>query len=108
MKKLRQGDSSLEVRMNRLQTKVNGSKMPKFSHLNPKKGELNWAPSHLPGETSASNKVHKDILKEEVMKQVSHQDASKISSLMNVTYSFRRELINSKATVQEIHWSHSL
>lgn len=102
IKKIRQGDSSLEVQLHRLNSKVVGQKVPKKIDINPKKGELNWAPDHVNGETSESVNIHKKILREESLKSEKFQEKDKIASLMALTYSFRREMINNKIKVSDL------
>ena len=99
MKRLRQGDSCLEVRLNREKSKVAGSKFVRNPNINPKKGELNWAPEHVVGETAARCSAHQKLMSEEVSK--ASPDMKKILSLMSLTYSFRRQMINDKAPVME-------
>ncbi|KAG8172363.1 hypothetical protein JTE90_003839 [Oedothorax gibbosus] len=87
LKKLRQVDTSLEVIMNRVNSNVPGSKVPRNININPKKGELNWAPDHVPGETSYSVELHKQELRVEASKSEHQQDKRKIAALMSLTYS---------------------
>ncbi|KAG8179139.1 hypothetical protein JTE90_015329 [Oedothorax gibbosus] len=102
IKRIRQGDSSLEVRLNRNVGRVEGKKVPKFENINPKRGELNWAPPHLAGETFQSQEIHRRIMSDECQKEHSSQDRNKISTLMLITYSFRRERINAKIPISDI------
>ncbi|KAG8177472.1 hypothetical protein JTE90_008656 [Oedothorax gibbosus] len=99
MKRLRQGDSFLEVRLNREKSKVAGSKFVRNPNINPKKMELNWAPEHVIGETAASCSAHQKLMSEELSK--ASPDMKMISSLMSLTYSFR-QMINDKAPVEVI------
>lgn len=102
MKKLRQSDESLEVKLNRIHSRVAFQKTPKKIYINPRKGELNWAPDHIPGETAESLNLHKKFLHEESLKSQNFQDKEKVASLMSLTYSFRREKINNKISVRDL------
>lgn len=102
LKKIRQTDTSLEVKLNRAYAKDVRCKVPKHLNINPKKGELNWSPDHIPGETTETVKLHKNLLKNEANKSEASQDKSKISSLMSLTYSFRREQINNKILIADL------
>lgn len=90
------------MEINRLNSKVAGSKVPRYININPRKGELNWDPPHIPGETNASAAIHNRVMRDEAAKLESQQDKMKIAALMKVTYSFHRELINKKVLVREI------
>lgn len=100
LKKMRQGDTSMEVSICSTKTKVPGRKTPKHISINPKRGELNWAPDHIPGETLDSVRVYKNTMEEEMSK--AHPNQKLIYSLMVVTYSFRRADINNKMLVKDI------
>ena len=102
LKKMRQADTTLEVKLNKLKSKVSGCRFPRNPHINPKKGELNWAPDHIAGETEESIKLHKKFLLDESMKSEKRQEKNKIATLMALTYSFRRELINNKIRLHEL------
>lgn len=99
LKKMRQSDNSLEVKLNREKRKLNSSMMPKKIKLNPKKGEVNWSPDHIEGETESSQKIHKQIMQEESQKALASQDKSKLRYLMALTYSYRRSTINNKVPI---------
>lgn len=100
LKKMRQNDTSLETQLNRSKRKVTGSTLPKKLKLNPERGEVNWAPDHIEGEDETTQKMHKEIMVEESKKSLSFQDKMKIKSLMALTYSFRRNLINENVTIR--------
>lgn len=100
LKKMRQNDTSLETELNRSKRKSIDSTMPKKIKLNPERGEVNWAPDHIQGEDEATQKMHKQIMLEESKISLSHQDKIKLKSLMALTYSFRRNLINKNATIK--------
>ena len=65
---MRLADTTLEVKLNKLKSKVSGCRFPRNSYINSKKGELNWAPDIIAGETEENVKLHKKFLLEESMK----------------------------------------
>lgn len=67
-----------------------------------RKGALNWAPDHFPCENETTQALHNQILMEEHSKDEGCQDKNKIKNLMALTYSFRRQVINNKTSVEEI------
>lgn len=102
LKKIRQSDPSLEVQLNRQKRKSETSRTPKNIKLNPERGELNWSPDHFPGENDNSQKIHMQLLNEESKKSASFQNQNTIKSLMNLTYSFRRNKINNKISIKQL------
>ena len=48
---MRQADTTLEKKINKLKSKVSGCRFLRNSYINSKKGELNWAPGIIAGET---------------------------------------------------------
>ena len=64
---------------------------------------MNRAPDHIAGETEESVKLHKKFLLDESMKLEKRQEKkNKIATLMALTYSFCRELINNKIPLHEL------
>ena len=57
IKKMRQGDTSLEVSTRR-ELYQTGTKIPKCLPNTQKPGQLNWAPDCFPGETESSQALH--------------------------------------------------
>lgn len=102
LKRLRQEDSSVEVKLNREKRKSEKYNVPKKINLNPEKGEINWAPDHMSGETEKSQELHRQLLKEESLKNETLQNKTLIKSLMNITYSFRRDEINRKIPISRL------
>ena len=102
LKKMRQSDNSLEVKLNREKRKLNNSLIPKKMKLNPEKGEVNWSPDHIEGETESSQNIHKQIMQEESKKEYASQDKLKLRALMSLTYSYRRNVINNKSPVSTL------
>lgn len=100
LKKMRQNDTSLDTELNRLKRKSTSSTMRKKIKLNLERGEVNWAPDHIQGEDESSQRMHKQIMLEESKKSLSFQDKMKVKSLMALTYSFRRDIINKNATIR--------
>ena len=65
---MRLADTTLEVKLKKLKSKVSGCRFPRNSYINSKKGEINWAPDIIAGETEENVKLHKKLLLDESMK----------------------------------------
>lgn len=100
LKRLRQSDGSLEVSM--VKKAYQGRRIPRKIKMQERKGALNWAPDHFPCENETTQALHNQILMEEHSKDEGCQDKNKIKNLMALTYSFRRQVINNKTSVEEI------
>lgn len=100
LKKIRQGDNSQEVKSTREKCKIPNSNVLRKTKAVAVKGELNWAPSHVDGESDYSCAVHATTMRNEISKQ--YPDQIKIANLMALTYSFRRQKINEKMLVRDL------
>lgn len=100
LKKMRQGNNSVETKTIREKCKIPNSNVPRKIKGIASKGELNWAPTHVDGESVETCAFHATTMRNEMTKL--YPDQGKIANLMALTYSFRRQKINEKVLVQDL------
>jgi hypothetical protein len=101
IKAKRRADTSLAVTLLR-------TKRPKHVSLvdncikKARRGELDWQPEMPASEDAESIERHKQVMKKEFAKNEQSRDSKLLETLMDVTYSSRRVLINSNAPVSKV------